>query len=449
MEENKNNLENATEQSADQVEAVTDQVEVTTATETVVDEAKEKVTQEAVPSMADFEAEIEASMQKVEQGDIVNGEVIGVNESELIVNFGYAADAILPIEEVHLDNNQTLQDVYKVGDSIKAEVIKKDNGDGNVLLSLKKAQDVIAWQKLEKAFKDKETITIKVMEVIKGGLLCKMQGVRGFMPASLASARYVEDLAVFLNQELEVQVIEMDRKANRLIFSRKELEKVENDKKREQLFETLQNGDEYEGVVKKIMDFGVFVNIGVVDGLIRLGDLSWEHIKHPSEVIKEGQKVAVYVMEVDRKKKRVRLGLKDKGANPWDTVVDDFNIGQSYEGEVVRVKDFGAFVALKNGIEGLVHISQLADHHVKATADVVKAGDKVTVKVLNIDKDQQRIRLSMREEAAEEVAPRRSSKPRREKSSVSNLKDYQTSEQVTTSLGDIFKDAMKELDGDN
>ncbi len=379
--------------------------------ETVTENVTEIKAGEPTETMADYEAEINASLKKIKNGDLVEGEIIGVNDKEALVNFGYASDGIVPASEMPLEPEQKPNEKYKVGDKIKAEILRTDDGTGNVELSITKASALEGWQLIEKAFTDKQPIEVTVAQAIKGGVLCDFMGVRGFMPASLASAFYIEDLNELVGKAFDVQVLELDKRAGRAVFTRKELEREKVQAERAKMFETVSPDDEFNGVVKKIMDFGVFVNIGPVDGLVRLEDLSWDRVTKAEEVVKEGQEVSVYVIEVDRAKKKIRLGMKDRSQDPWNSVEKDYTAGETYEGKVMRIKDFGAFVALPTGVEGLIHLSQISDKHIKSPDEVLKVGDTVNVRVLEVNKPEKRIRLTMK--SAEASAPRQPREPRR------------------------------------
>lgn len=422
------NKEEAIVQETEVAENVTETK--TEAAEAVVETAAEAV-EEKAPSMADFEAEVAASMKNIRRGEILDGHVITVTDDELLVNIGYAADGIVPSNEIIKEQDQKLSDLYKVGDVVKAEVLKKDDGEGNVVLSLKKAMQIVVWDELETIYKEASVIKVTPKEVVKGGVTCQVKGVRAFMPASLISAAYVEDLSAFIGKEMEVKVVDFDREKRKVILSRKVIEQVEMASKKDAFYDDIKTGDKFTGTVKKLMNFGAFVNIGPVDGLVRNQDLSWERIKHPSDVVKEGDTVEVTVVEVDKAKKRIGLSLKDIKADPFSSGLDQFKVGQVYEGEVVRVVDFGAFVKLAEGFEGLVHISQLADRRIDDPAEVVKEGDTVKVKLVDISKKDKKIRLSMRDAKLDEERAHVDQYAKEEGNATTSLKDV---------FGDIFKD---------
>lgn len=406
-------------------------------TENTVETKEEVVTE----TMADYEAEITASLKKIKNGDLVEGEIIGVNDKEVLVNFGYISDGIIPASEMPLDPEQKPNEKYQSGDKVKAEVLRTDDGNGNVILSITKASSIEGWMLIEKAFADKTPIQVKVSQAIKGGVLCDFMGIKGFMPASLSSAFYIEDLTELVSKEFAVHVIELEKEKNRVVLSRKELEKESLQQEKEKMFDQVNVGDVFEGTVKKIMDFGAFVSIGAVDGLVRIEDLSWEHVKRVEDVVKEGQAVTVYVLEVDRNKQKIRLGMKDRSMDPWNNVDNDYVAGESYNGKVMRIKDFGAFVALPTGVEGLVHLSQISDKHIKSADEVLKVGDEVSVRVLEVNKAEKRIRLTMKSEDAVVSAPKQPKEPRKNQGSHKKENDIvagATSTEAMTSLQSAF-----------
>jgi small subunit ribosomal protein S1 len=385
-------------------------------------------------TMDDYKDMIDSSMLKFSTGDIVEGEVIGVTDDEILMNFGYIADGVIPVNETFADIENPLSSQYQVGDKIKAEVIRKDDGDGNVLLSLKKAQQEIIWDQLQEIMDADQEVEATVVEVVKGGLVCKVLQTRGFMPGSMISTSYVQDLNEYSDKTFNVKIMELDRQKNRIILSRKEIEKVEVQKQQEELFATIKKGDTFKGTVKKNMNYGSFVNIGCVDGLVHINEMSWKNISHPSDVVKEGDIVNVTVVNVDYDKKKIGLSMKNAEDDPWNVSNESLKVGQSYEGKVKRVLDFGAFVEILPGIEGLVHISQISNEHINHPSDVVKEGETVTVKVLGIDNKERKLRLSMKTDAGETV-----------REEYVDVKEYQTDEQATTSLKNVFADILKDI----
>lgn len=386
---------------------------------------------EVVPSMDDFAAEIDASMAKVKRGDVVDCTVISVGEEEIVVNLGYVADGIIRKEELLLEPGQDIKGAYAVDGTMKAEVLRTDDGEGNVLLSEKRAVQHIVWDELEGHFKEQTRFTVKVTDTVKGGVIAMIKGIRAFMPASMVAARYVEDLKEFVGQELEVVVKDFDRRDRKVIISHKEIDRENAAVKRKAFFEDIEKDQVFEGKVKKLMNFGAFVDLGGVDGLVHINEMSWKRIKHPSEVMKEGDAVEVYVIKVDKDSEKISLGLKNIEDNPWNEIESHFQVGKVYEGEIVRLTGFGAFVKIGDGIEGLVHVSEISHKRVETPASVLEEGQKTNVKVLKIDKKGQKISLSIKATTEDEDAV--------------ELDKYTTSEEATTSLESVFKDILKDL----
>lgn len=387
---------------------------------------------EVVQTMADFEKEINQSFKKIYDGDVVKGQVISVTSDALLVNIGYISDAIVPKSETFVALLDSLDAHYKEGDDIYGEVITRNDGEGNVLLSIKKAMSIIGWRELEAAYQAKTTIEVVVSEVVKGGLVCQFKGVRCFMPGSLVSARYVENLAEFMDQTLTVQVIEFNQEDNKAVVSRKALEVAQQADQKKNMMATIQKNDRLTGVVKKVMDFGAFVDLGGVDGLIHIRDLAWTKVKHPSEVVKEGDRVNVTVLEVDYKREKISLALKDVAEDPWQATVEKLVVGNVYMGTVTKIAEFGAFVQLENGIEGLVHISELSENRVTKVRDFIEVGASVRVKLVALDAETKKIKLSM--------------KDAQESENAADVEKYKaTEESATTNLENVFAKFLKDL----
>lgn len=416
----------------EKVEAVEKVEEVVEAVEEVTTPEEPEVVEEVIPSMEDFEAEIDASMARVNRGDVIDCTIITVGEDEIIVNLGYVADGLITREELLLEPGQSIADAYKADNKVKAEVLTINDGEGNVLLSEKKAVQVIVWDELEEHFKNKSRFTVTVTDVVKGGVIAMIKGIRAFMPASMVAARYVEDLKEFVGQELEVIVKDFDRRDRKVIISHKEIDKEVRDVAKKAFFEEVQKGQVFNGTVKKLMNFGAFVDLGGVDGLVHINEMSWKRIKHPSDVMKEGDVVEVYVLNVDKDKEKISLGLKNIEDNPWNDITSLYQVGKVYEGEVIRLAGFGAFVRIGEGIEGLVHISEISHQRIDTPASVLSEGQKVNVKVLKIDAKGQKISLSIKETTEDEAAV--------------ELDKYTTTEEATTSLESVFKDILKDLE---
>lgn len=386
---------------------------------------------EMIPSMDEFENELYNGFKKLYLGDIVEGTIITVTDSELLVNIGYISDGVIPVAETMATEEMVIREIYQEGDKVKAEIIKTDDGEGNILLSIKKAEEILVWEELEKAFKSSDKIKVKVKEVVKGGVICNVKGVRAFIPASQLSTRYVEDLSKFIGQELTVKVVDFDKDKTKVVLSRKEVEQEENEIQKNIILDTIKKGDKFMGTVVNLTNFGAFIDIGGAQGLIHLQDLSWKKVKHPSEVVKVGDKVEVYVLEIDTKAGKIGLGLKDVKEDPWENSMNEYTVGKILTGEVERVATYGAFVKIGDGIEGLVHISEMSDKRINKPQDVVAVGDKVQVKILNMDKASKRIQLSMKSAESDQYQE--------------DIEKYQPKEDATTNLEDIFKVFLKDI----
>ncbi|MFI3175010.1 MAG: 30S ribosomal protein S1 [Bacillota bacterium] len=348
----------------------------------------------------DFAAMLEASLVTLHTGDVVKGTVIQIVNEEVSVNLGYKSDGVIPRAEYSSDTSVVPSEVLQLGDEIEVFVVRVNDGDGNVLLSKKRIETLKGMEEIEAAYNAKEVVTGLVAEVVKGGLIAVVNSARVFIPSSQVSNRFIEDLSVFKGKELDFQIIEMDRVKRRVIGGRKALVEKEIAAKKAELFEKIEAGTKVGGTVSRLTDFGAFVDLGGVDGLIHISEMSWGRISNPREVLKEGQTVEVFILEVDKEKGKISLSLKDGDMNPWKLAVDKYAVGTIVEGKVVRMVPFGAFVELEAGVDGLVHISQIANKHVVKPEDELKVGEIVTVKVLEVNADQKKISLSKRQAEA-------------------------------------------------
>jgi 4-hydroxy-3-methylbut-2-enyl diphosphate reductase len=331
------------------------------------------------------------------------------------------------------------EDVVSEGEQVSVKVLKVDDAEGNVVLSKRRADADLAWENLEKLYETGETLEAKVVQVVKGGLLVNV-GVRGFIPASHVSRGFEDNLEQYVGQTLELKIIELDRSKNNVVFSHKEVLEERYQKAKEEAFANLEEGATVPGVVKRLTDFGAFVDIGNgVEGLLHVSEMAYSRVDHPSDVVSENDEITVMILGVDRERERISLGLKQTLPDPWSTVAERYRVGDKVEGEVTRVVDFGAFVKLEDGVEGLVHISELSHRHVAKAEDVVKSGDRVEVQVISVDADARRIGLSIKE-LEPKPAPKPAPKAKREEV-------LQTEpEELTTNLGDMFGDLFKDAD---
>src|SRR5881392_710153 len=343
----------------------------------------------------------DATFPTINEGEVVHGTVVRVDKDEVLVDIGYKSEGVIPVAELSIRRSVNPEDEVQVGEEIDALVLTKEDAEGRLILSKKRARFELAWKKIEEAAESGEPVIGKVIEVVKGGLILDL-GVRGFLPASLVDIRRVQDLDEFLGQELRCKVIELNRSRNNVVLSRRAVLEDERKEQRQQILDKLAPGAVVEGTISNIVDFGAFVDLDGMDGLIHISELSWSHVNHPSEVLEIGQKVTVKVLDVDRDRQRISLGLKQTQTDPWQRVIDEHKEGDVVEGKVTKVVTFGAFVEILPGVEGLIHISELAEHHVENPREVVQQGEPVNVKIIEIDPDRRRLSLSLRRVEAEE-----------------------------------------------
>ena len=335
-------------------------------------------------------------VKAVHPGDIITGIVVYIGTDEVMVDIGAKSEGVIPIRELSCYEVNSPQDVVKIGDEIEVYVLTSEDNEGRLILSKEKADAEKAWLKLEEAMNTGEPVEGIVRDVVKGGLLVDI-GVRAFLPASLVERGYVEDLSKYLGQNISARVIEMNQGRKKVILSRKALMVEEYDRLRQEMLESLEEGQVIKGIVRRLTQFGSFVDIGGVDGLLHISEMSWHRIAHPSEVVKVNDEIEVKVLRIDREKEKISLGLKQVLPNPWDNVEHSYPVDSVIRAKVVRLAPFGAFLQLEPGVEGLVHISHLADRHIAKPDEVVTEGEEVSVKVLSIDTADKRIRLSIRE----------------------------------------------------
>lgn len=350
-------------------------------------------------TMADLlsEVDIDKSLKLPRNGEIVDGKVHQVNEGEVIVNLGVKKDGILPKSEASLEEGQSLADVYKVDDEIKAKVIKTDDGDGGILLSTKKLEYIANWEEIVKAYEDKSVLEVKVTRTVKGGVIAEYKEFSGFIPLSQLSDHFVVDAEEFVGQTMEVKVFRIDPAKTKAVFSHKMYLAEERQKLVKEIWEKLSVGDVVEGTVMRFTDYGAFVDIGGIDGLLHISEISWGKLKHPQEVLSIGDKINVKILSMNEEKEKISLGLKQNTPEPWSVIDEKYEVGQVIEGKVVQIKEYGAFVELEPGLDGLVHISEVAHKRVENIGNELEAGQVVKVKILEIDKDRKRISLSIRE----------------------------------------------------
>jgi small subunit ribosomal protein S1 len=336
-----------------------------------------------------------ATMVSFEEGDVVNGKVVRIDKDEVLVDIGYKAEGVIPSNELSIRKSVDPAEEVELGEEIDALVLTKEDAEGRLILSKKRARFEKAWRRIEIAADSGEPVEGSVIEVVKGGLILDL-GVRGFLPASLVDIRRVHNLDEFMGQTLECKVIELNRSRNNVVLSRRAVLEEERKEVREQILGRLEPGQVVEGKISNIVDFGAFVDLDGIDGLIHISELSWSHVNHPSEVVAIGDTVRIKVLDIDRDRQRISLGLKQTQEDPWQRVISTHRSGDVLEGAVTKVVAFGAFVEILPGVEGLVHISELADHHVENPSEVVAPGTSLNVKILEIDEERRRLSLSIK-----------------------------------------------------
>ena len=358
--------------------------------------AEEPPAQAAEETGAEERVDYSEGVARPQPGDILHGRIVQVAEDHVLVDVGYKSEGVIPLGELTYRRVQSAGEAASLDQEIDAMVLSVDGEEGSLRLSKRRADEAKVWEDLVAAYEAGNIVEAPVAEAVKGGLVADI-GARGFIPASQVERGYAQELQPYVGQTLRVKIIELDRAKHRVILSRKIVLEEERKQNRERIWETIEEGQVLQGSVKSLTDFGAFIDLGGVDGLLHVSEMSWGRIQHPSEVLHEGQGIEVKVLRLDRERGRISLGYKQVLDNPWDTVEQRYPIGAIVRGKVVRLATFGAFVELEPGVDGLVHISQLADHHVTRPGEVVSVGEDVEVKVLRVDPVERRVSLSLRE----------------------------------------------------
>ncbi|HTY97994.1 MAG TPA: 30S ribosomal protein S1, partial [Solirubrobacteraceae bacterium] len=328
-----------------------------------------------------------------EEGEVVTGHVVRIDKDEVLVDIGYKSEGVIPANELSIRKAVDPSEEVHLGEEVDAIVLTKEDQDGRLIMSKKRARFEKAWRRIEGAAESGEPVEGTVIEVVKGGLIIDL-GVRGFLPASLVDIRRVPNLDEYMGTKIETKVIELNRSRNNVVLSRRAVLEEERKEVRQQILDRLQPGLVVEGQISNIVDFGAFVDLDGIDGLIHISELSWSHVNHPSEILSIGDTVRVKVLDIDRDRQRISLGLKQTQEDPWQRIVDTYSVGDELAGKVTKVVTFGAFVEILDGVEGLVHISELAPHHVESPREIVHPGDEIRVKILEIDSERRRLSLS-------------------------------------------------------
>jgi small subunit ribosomal protein S1 len=366
-------------------------------------------------------------------GDVVKGKVVSVEQNQALVDIGYKSEAILPISELSSLHVDKVADVLNVDDELDVKVIRIKEDEDKLIVSKKAVDAEKSWEELQRKFESGEVITATVADIVKGGLVVDV-GVRGFIPASHVELHFVEDFSDYKGRELSLKVIELDAEKNKCILSHKAVLEEELNRKKEAVLASLEEGQVLEGTVQRLTDFGAFVDIGGVDGLVHVSELAWHRVEHPADMLKEGDKVKVKVLKVNREQERISLSIKETEEGPWEKVAKELSAGDVVKGTVKRLVSFGAFVEVFPGVEGLVHVSQISHRHVATPAEVLEEGQEVQVKVLEMAPEQKRISLSIKDVEVEE-----------ERKEVKEVMEQQQQEQPASGLNVTLGDMYPEL----
>jgi small subunit ribosomal protein S1 len=347
-------------------------------------------------SADDFAEAVERTVVEFSEGSLVSGTVVRIDPDEVLVDIGFKSEGVIPVKELSIRNTVDPREVVGVGDPIEAMVLQMEDQDGRLILSKKRAQYERAWGQIEQVMEQGGTVTGQVIEVVKGGLIVDI-GLRGFLPASLVELRRVRDLHPYVGKPLEAKVIELDKSRNNVVLSRRAFLEEEQAEQRQAFLDELKVDEMREGVVSSVVNFGAFVDLGGMDGLVHVSELSWQHVSHPSEVVSVGDKVKVKVLEVDLDRERISLSVRQTREDPWETFGDTHRVGDVVDGVVTKTVPFGAFVSVADGVEGLVHVSEIAMHHVESPELELSVDQQVRVKITEIDTERRRISLSIKQ----------------------------------------------------
>jgi small subunit ribosomal protein S1 len=418
----------------------------TTTLNPALDQSNAKVVEGSDGLLLEIDGQIvpnyDATVHPFQEGDVVTGHVVRIDNDEVLVDIGYKSEGVIPSTELSIRKSVDPSDEVSLGEEVDALVLTKEDQDGRLILSKKRARFEKAWRRIEAAAESGEPVEGAVIEVVKGGLIIDL-GVRGFLPASLVDIRRVPNLDEYMGESIECKVIELNRSRNNVVLSRRAVLEEQRKEDRERILDRLQPGQVVEGTISNIVDFGAFVDLDGIDGLIHISELSWSHVNHPSEILAIGDKVTVKVLDIDRQRQRISLGLKQTQEDPWQRVVDTYNVGDELEGTVTKVVTFGAFVEILDGVEGLVHISELAQHHVENPREIIQPGDPVRVKILEIDSERRRLSLSIKRVEGQVLPVRPITAPTEgDAGDLDNMPELGLSE-------DVFASSEADLGGDD
>jgi small subunit ribosomal protein S1 len=406
--------------------------------------SEETKVQDAAPAET-LNQEAMDNFVSLKKGDTVKGTIVKIEDNQAFVSLGYKYDGVIPLRELSSVQLENAADAVQVGQEVELKVVSIDDEKEKLILSKKLIDSERAWDELQRRFEQGETFEVTVADVVKGGLVADV-GVRGFIPASMVERHYVEDFSDYKGRTLRVKVKEIDRENNKVILSQKEVLDEEFEQNKQKIMSSLQVGQEIEGTVQRLTPFGAFVDIGGIDGLVHVSEISWQHVAHPKDVVSEGQNVRVKVLKVDPAAGKISLSMKAAQPGPWEVAADKFRTGDIVTGTVRRIVSFGVFVEIAPGVEGLVHISQLAHRHVATPYEVVKEGQEVKAKLLDFNPAEKRASLSIKEtEEAPEPAPRAEKPARSPKPELNNPNVSLNSESMSFTLGERFGDKLSKL----
>lgn len=403
-------------------------------------------------NVQETEVENQAALDNIvsiKKGDTVKGTIVKIEDNQAYVSFGYKYDGVIPIRELSAVHVENAADAVQIGQEVECRVVSIDDQNEKMVLSKRQIDSENAWEQLQQKFDNQEIFEVVVSDVVKGGIVVDV-GVRGFIPASMVERHFVEDFSDYKGRTLRVKVKELDRENNKVILSQKEVLDQEFEANKQQVIAGLKEGQEIDGTVQRLTQFGAFVDIGGVDGLVHVSEMAWTHVEKPSDVVQEGQQVRVKVLKVDPANGKISLSIKAAGPGPWDTAATQFNIGDIVTGQVKRLVNFGAFVEIAPGVEGLVHISQIAHRHIATPFEVLKEGQSVQVKILDLNVGEKRVSLSIKETEEtpeQEAKPERTSKSRapREEIKLNNPNVSLSNEGLSFTLAEKFGDKLSKF----
>jgi 4-hydroxy-3-methylbut-2-enyl diphosphate reductase len=456
MSEEKKEVENMEEEVKEQDEVKENEEEVQEESEEIVEEVKEEEVNEETDEVTDEVEEDDTEedsetkefnysdndIADLKKGQKVTGTVVEVNDDGVYVDVGYKTEGFIPKEELNHRKVDDPRDLVEEDEEIEVIILTLENEEGNMILSKKKADYEKAWERIIEAYENDEVLEAEVTKEVKGGLVVDV-GVRGFIPASHVAVGYVEDLGDYVNETLKLKVIEVERDKNNVVLSAKKILEEERAEKKEETLENLEEGDNVEGVVTKLVDFGAFIDLGGIEGLLHISEMSWGRIDHPREVLEEGEEVEVKVLGVNEEEERISLGLKQLLPDPWEEFAKKHYEGETIEGKITKIVDFGAFMEVAEGIEGLIHISQLSQKHVETPDEVVEEGEERKAQIINIDPEQRRIGLSLKElepkqEKQKQQSDNKSKSQNKGQSSENKKQDTPSGATIQELVGDIF-----------